>query len=378
MPEGSSSTEIGANQATVRISVAPVDRGDITSNLLTQYDIREVSYQELDDEELEPIVAGVNAIGAEREPRHVDVSVEEFRIFNGGPGAVRSNHVAYDSADDPVAFLNLRYPDDGSSPRLLRTSISVLSAHRRRGLGTSLLDIAVNKTRDLGRDLLSGAVFDTVPAGEAFAKAVGGTKTLDFHSNTLRINHLDLDMLREWRAQGPLRGPGYSVEVVEDMYPDEILEGVAHLYLVLERDMPQPENWEPREFTPELVKAWVGNYLKGVELLTAIAFEDRTGAPVGMSQLGRRRSDDKTWFVTTTMVDPEHRGHALGKWVKATACLEALERWPGAKWMETGNAFTNEPMLGINHAMGFEHEYTLSDVQVTIDVAEAYLASRTA
>jgi GNAT superfamily N-acetyltransferase len=121
----------------------------------------------------------------------------------------------------------------------------------------------------------------------------------------------------------------------------------------------------------------VANFLEGVDLLSAIAVEDESGEPVGLSQLGKRHSDDTTWFVTTTMVDPDHRGHALGKWLKAAACLEALERWPRPIWMETGNAFTNEPMLGINHAMGFAHEFTMSEVEVGVDRVDTYLASRT-
>jgi GNAT superfamily N-acetyltransferase len=233
--------------------------------------------------------------------------------------------------------------------------------------------IAVANARDLGRDLLSGTYFDTVPAGEAFSRAIGGTPILDFHSNTVRIDDLDLDMLREWREQGPARGTGYSVEVVEGMYPEEILDGIARLYVVLERDMPHPDTWEPRDYDADFVREWVGNFLKGVHLLTAIAFHDESGEPVGMSQLGRRHTDDTTWLVTTTMVDPEHRGHALGKWVKAAASLAALERWPRGVWMETGNAFTNEPMLGINHAMGFRHEFTMSEAEVDVENAEAYL-----
>lgn len=348
------------------------------SQLLNGYDIREVDYQSIEDREIAPIVAGVNLIGAEREPRHIDISVDEYRVFTGGPGSIRTHFVAYHAGKAPAAFLFMSYPDDGSSPRLLRTSISVLPDHRRIGLASHLLGIAATQARKLERDLLSGTHFDTVPAGEAFVNAIGAGKTIDFHSNTVRIDDLDLEMLWDWRSQGPVRAPGYSVQLVEGMYPDEILEGMAHLYLVLERDMPHPESWEPREFTAEFVKGWIGNFLKKVDLLTAIAFEDRSGAPVGMSQLGRRHSDDKTWFVTTTMVDPEHRGHALGKWVKAAASLEALERWPGASWMETGNAFTNEPMLGINHAMGFEHEYTMSEVEVPVEKAEAFVIARTA
>lgn len=344
--------------------------------LPTGYDIRQISVPELSDAQIEPIVAGLNVIWGEREPRHIDFRVEEYRTYATGPGSVRHHYVATDPDGEPAGFLALTYPDDGTTPRLLRTSIAVLPEHRRKGLATALLQIAAGTARELGREILSGPYFDTVPAGQSFAEAVGATKTLDFHSNTVRIDDLDREMLGSWQEQGPLRAPGYSVEVVEGMYPEAILEGMAHLYLVLERDMPHPENWEPRSWNAGFLMEWLSNFLRAVHLLTAIAFEDESGTPVGMSQLGRRHSEPTTWFVTTTMVDPEHRGRALGKWVKAASALRALDIWPGAVWMETGNAFTNEAMLGINHAMGLQHEFTISEVDIKVEDAEAYLTAR--
>ncbi|MFB3051924.1 MAG: hypothetical protein ACE1Z0_08050, partial [Acidimicrobiia bacterium] len=56
--------------------------------------------------------------------------------------------------------------------------------------------------------------------------------------------------------------------------------------------------------------------------------------------------------------------------------LEALDRWTGGEYQETGNAVTNDAMLGINQAMGFEREYTMTEVELGVDQAEKYLASR--
>ncbi|MEA1903199.1 MAG: GNAT family N-acetyltransferase, partial [Actinomycetota bacterium] len=78
----------------------------------------------------------------------------------------------------------------------------------------------------------------------------------------------------------------------------------------------------------------------------------------------------------TTMVDPAHRGHALGKWVKAAVNLEALEKWPGGRYEETGNAEGNDAMLGINRAMGFRVEFTLSEVAASRRAVESYLGAR--
>ena len=64
------------------------------------------------------------------------------------------------------------------------------------------------------------------------------------------------------------------------------------------------------------------------------------------------------------LVDREHRGHALGKWLKSAVILHGLERWPEADDIETMNAFSNEAMLGINREIGFEHEFTVRTYRV--------------
>ncbi|MDX1468820.1 MAG: GNAT family N-acetyltransferase [Acidimicrobiia bacterium] len=331
------------------------------------YTLREFQIDELDEEELARFVAFNNVLGAEAQPRHVDLTPEEFVIFTGSPGQVRKRFMVLDDEKKPVAHLQTSYSDDGSSPNILQTRLGVLPEHRRNGIGTALLVKAATAAKEMERPKLSAFHFDTVPAGKAFADYFGATPQLDFHSNAVKVADLDLDLLQSWVDQGPNRAPGYSVRVIEGVYPDELLEGMAHLYFILERDMPHPDNWEPREWTAELVKQMADHYHQGSDSITAIAIHDDSGAPVGMSQLVKRRTDPKTWFVSTTMVDPEHRGLALGKWVKGAVNLAALERWPAAEWQETGNAFTNEAMLGINHAMGFRHEFTMTDVEFDVD-----------
>jgi GNAT superfamily N-acetyltransferase len=340
------------------------------------FEVREIDLDTLTADELDQVVALANLIAAEREPRHSDFSTEEFLVFSRIPGSIRHRYAVFDDASKLAAYAELRYRDDGSNAEMLRVAIGVDPAHRRKGIARSVLEKALELARELGRTRMAGETFDTVPAGVAFAATVGAEGKLDFHANALQVQDLDLDLLRGWVSDGPRRAEGYSVRIVEGMYPDELLEGIAHLYHVLERDMPTPEGHEPRIYSPEFVTEMIGQYLAVSEALTAVAIHDESGAAAGMSQLARRHHDPSTWIVSTTMVDPEHRGHALGKWLKAAVNLEALERWPGAVWEETGNAFTNAAMLAINHAMGFRHEFTMTEVHVDVESVERYLGNR--
>lgn len=140
--------------------------------------------------------------------------------------------------------------------------------------------------------------------------------------------------------------------------------------------MPLAEGMEPREWTPQLVASMQDHYQQGTESISALAVEERSGTIVGLTQLLRRIADPTTWIVTTTMVDPAHRGKGIGKWIKAAANLEALDRWRGGIYQETGNAFTNEPMLAINRELGFEHELTTTDVEVEVGRARDFVESK--
>lgn len=346
------------------------------ASLPAGYTLEEFVAAELSDADQEALLDLFNRTAREREPRHEDYSKDEMLMVFGSPGEVRQRFLVRDDTGTSVALANAAYADDGSNPNRLRVAITVDPRHRRLGVGSVLLEAAVGVANETSRSRLTSFIFDTVAAGEEFVVAIGGYKTLDHHSNILPLVHLDRELMQQWVDEGPRRAPGYSVELIEGVYPDEILDQMAHLYFILERDMPTEEGLEPRNWDARQVAEFIGHFAEGGDMLTAIAFQDESGDAVGMSQLFRRSGAPKTWIVTTTMVDPEHRGRALGKWVKGAVNLAALERWPDGEYQETGNAKTNDAMLGINNAMGFEPELTVSEVAASVEAVEAYLATR--
>ena len=346
------------------------------SLLPADYSIEEFVASELTEHDQLGLLDLFNLSTREREPRHQDYSLDDLLVVLESPGEVRTRHLIRDGSGDIVAHSNAAYADDGSNPDRMRAMIMVHPDHRRLGLGTALLCAVVDACEAAGRTRLNSFIFDTVPAGEAFLEALGGEKTVDHHGNVLPIAELDRDLMTQWVEDGPKRAPGYRVAVIEGAYPDELLDSMAHLYVILERDMPTEEGQEPRNWDAAVVSQMISHFAESAEILTAVAFHEESNEAVGMSQLFRRKGDPTTWVVTTTMVDPEHRGRALGKWVKGAVNQAALENWPGGEYQETGNAKTNRAMLGINHAMGFRPELTIWEVAASIESVKAYLASR--
>ena len=87
--------------------------------------------------------------------------------------------------------------------------------------------------------------------------------------------------------------------------------------------------------------------------------------------------DSMPWkaFQNLTGVKEEHRGRGLGKWLKANMILMMRDKYPDIKYISTGNATENAPMLSTNNRMGFKihkkritYKYQLDDFRKRFDM----------
>jgi len=81
---------------------------------------------------------------------------------------------------------------------------------------------------------------------------------------------------------------------------------------------------------------------------------DRTGELVGISEMYLPRARAWIVFQGDTGVHPDHRGHGLGAWMKAVNHLRLSAERLAVEIVQTWNADSNEPMLRINRALGFQ------------------------
>ena len=238
---------------------------------------------------------------------------------------------------------------------------------RRQGMAGALLRPAVDRAVEEGRVLLSGG---GITDGDAstFSEALGAERKITERKSRMVLAEVDRSMLEDWAARAKERAEGYSLVAWDGPVPEEYLEKFVALTMVMNtapRDDLEMDDWV---HTPERHREMEQRGLEqGTTWWTLVARHDATDELVGYTELNFPPYATEAAWQEATAVDPAHRDKGLGRWLKATNCLRLLDEKPQVKYVDTWNAFSNAPMLGINIAMGFEVVKSFSEYQIRTD-----------
>ncbi len=237
---------------------------------------------------------------------------------------------------------------------VLSADVAVLPEHRRRGLGRLLLDRSAGIAERRGLRLVVGRSRENVPSGGAFAQRFGAEVALVSKENRQDLRSVDSGLVDRWIADGPIRAPGYRLEFVSGRTPPDLTDRVAEVFNVM--------NTAPRDnldvsdvpVTPDLVREYEDAIVAAGDGMWAYyAVDESSGRFVGLTNITMRRGEPDRVRVGDTGVEPAHRGHALGKWLKAEMTRRIVAELPGVRWVITSNAGSNNAMLEINSQLGF-------------------------
>lgn len=242
--------------------------------------------------------------------------------------------------------------------------------YRRRGIGRALLDQLRTRARDeRRRTLMAEQVIEPVPggpvrdgAGAQFLAATGFSRALTHIAR--RIDLSAVDEKAEQRLLDECRPHATEYEVVSwtGLTPDQLASGVAYLANRIMTDAPMGDA-DLGELTLDADRLQASErwWLDRRRQLVVTAARHRATGTVAAVTGVRVRSAGDHGDVWITIADPRHRGHRLGTIVKIENHRQLRQRFPGLRYVQTGNADTNTYMAAINERLGFV-PYQLSNI----------------
>jgi GNAT superfamily N-acetyltransferase len=264
--------------------------------------------------------------------------------------------LARDGADNVVGCSMLSLPiNDNTWTAILEVEVD--PAHRRCGAGRALVAHSERVARAEARTTVNGPYEERLDApapGRAFAESMGYETAMTEFRRDLRLP-VDVDTLDRLEAACLPFAAGYDIVAWLDRCPDELVEGLLELQVVISRDAPHGDLdhelavWdEPRLRAGEHALEEMGQ-----TAFHAGAVAEAGNRLVAVTTLAVPREAPAVGRQFGTMVRAEDRGHRLGILVKIANVRALMEHSPETTNVRTWNAETNAYMSRLNDQLGF-------------------------
>jgi RimJ/RimL family protein N-acetyltransferase len=270
----------------------------------------------------------------------------------GWAGERRETALATDIHGTPAGGYVLELPERKNA-HMGELTVIVTPGSRRQGYGTALLRHAAARAAARDRTLLS-AVTRCGSPGSAFASAMDASAGVVEVRRVLEIGGIPDGKLAGLRRAAEAAAQGYSLLSWTDMTPQEHLDEVARVSAAM-ADAPRNPGEEAHRPDPQRIRDYERRAAEvGIRRYAVAARYDRTGELAGLTEIGIV-AEDPTWgYQFVTAVTRDHRGHRLGLLLKVAMLGVLAEAEPALRRILTENADSNQHMIGINAALGFE------------------------
>lgn len=339
--------------------------------------IKPVNVRQASQQEYEQINIVKNCLRAERLPDDPPVPLDEHiqGFQNLPPFLDFSNWVAYAPDGRTIVALGeavvARLEENQHLGQMM---IEVLPEYRRQGLARKLLALIAGVMLRESRRLIITETSGRIPAGEAFMKALGASAGLQAHTNQLVLADLDRDLVSEWIGRAAERAAGFELGFWDGPYPEDQLEAVSVLMEVMnQQPMGDLEVEDQHYSAKELRQIEQMQFSRGYQRWTLYARAQETGQLAGFTDVLWNPNRPEVLQQGNTGVFPQYRNKGLGRWLKAAMLDKVLRERAQVKFIRTGNADANEPMLKINNELGFKPYMSQTLWQVETQKVQEYL-----
>lgn len=234
--------------------------------------------------------------------------------------------------------------------------LSTLPSHRRCGVGTALLQQAQRIGAEHGRTtflMVSEWAQGGKDLGAAFATTHGYAV-----AQTMVRSELTLAQANDLAFELPSGSESlddYTIESVVDHLPEAWLADRAVLQQRMSTDAPSDDlAVEEEAWDVERLRAGDARTRdSGRRIVESVAQHVSSGRLVAFTRVSISAGEPTLAYQQDTLVLREHRGHALGRRVKAATARLLMDTLPEVTTVRTWNAASNEPMLGVNARLGY-------------------------
>lgn len=258
-------------------------------------------------------------------------------------------------ADDPGYEQNRRF---------MTAYWSVHRDHRRQGLGRAWLPLLLELMDRHGRTVVTIST-DEEP-GHAFLRWMGAHAKNGDAESRLQLDQVAWAMVSRWIEDGPRRSPSTRLEIYDGRIPESMWDEYSAELSRLLNTIPfgQLDHGEI-VVTRAHMRDWYERIDAFQETTHTVVAREPDGSMSGMTDVSWSPHLPAVIDQRFTGVRPDARGRGIGKWIKAAMLEHVRTLHPAARWVSTWNAVSNEPMLAINHRLGFRRCREGADYQIS-------------
>lgn len=336
-----------------------------------QVEIRRIEQRD-DGAGLDGLVSVCQEVLTELDPSDPPMPPREVStwIFDVGPDRTARNYLASVDGVPAGIVVSATVSDPTDELQVAEIETMVRPKFRGQGIATGLLRAAVPDLIELDQTSLLAFPSTSVSydAAVSFCHKVGMTKRNEERCSRATVADVDDQLLEAWTDSASSTATGYRIECWEGHSPPDLAEqwslaGAAMKDAPLD-DLdynPYIRDVETRQQIDELKIAG------GYRIYRSLAIDERRHA-AGMSEIFVHEDRPQLARQHDTAVLADHRGHRLGRWLKAANYQQVRAAHPELEVVETINAESNPWMLDINVAMGFRPHHTYHGFQGDLTV----------
>jgi len=267
---------------------------------------------------------------------------------------------------------------DENNNHLCNMNLYVLPEYRGKGYAKLLLSKLLDFADKHKRRLVQTHTSSRIPSGQGFAEYLNAQAGYNASENQLDLSKLDIELIDSWLDIETVAGKDFEMGFWGDVYPDDEIQDIVELMDVMNTAPREDLDMNDSKTTPEKIREFEA-YMKvrGDQRWGLYVRHKESGELAGYTITIWEPETPDVLYQEDTGVLPKYRGNSLGKWLKAAMLKRVIAEKPNLKFVRTGNAASNAPMLAINHAMGFELYVSEVVWELAVDKIREYLAIAT-